>query len=514
MKNCTKQNRFFRLVVCSIGFAATFSSCEKDLKYINNQELNNQNFYKTKDDATAAVTAMYSGLMLGGQYSGWGAGQAGFAIQASQTTDEAVCNWDDGGSWVRLNTLNFDPDFASVTNHYTNLNRYVSRITELIPKIEGIGNSDTDKNLIKRYVGELKALRAYFMQILYLYYGPVPVTLIPAEVNSPDNVFKKRPAKEEMIANIEKDFNEAIAVLPDKFSGNDYGRFSKSACYTSLMKLYMQEKRWQDAIDVGNKVKEVGFSLNPIYENNFNINNKGGNNEIILAIVCNVTSSVSSNIYRPHYLPSDFYEPSTDGFDTRWGGYMMPWKTYDKFDKNDNRLSILLESYPIGRNTDGSLKMKNARTANMKGAVMNKYGPDPAKTNSTLTAVDIVVMRYADVELLLAEALNELYNGPTSDAYSYINDVRTNHGKLPALSGLNKESFLIAIQNERLFELWGEGTRRDDLIRWGKYIQRAKDDALTPKLASEIGDHLTLYPLPRSVVEQSKGAVQQNPDYK
>lgn len=499
--------KYIKLSATILFGSLIFSSCEKDLKYVNQQELTNNNFYKTKDDATAAVTSIYSGMMIGSSYNGWGSSQSSYTTQAGQTTDEAICNWDDNGNWPRLNRLNFNPDFPAVTNHYANLNRFISRATELIPKIENIGESEADKNLIKRYVGEVKALRAFYMQILYLYYGPVPVTLDPAEVNSPDNISKPRPSREEMIGFIEKDFKEAISVLPMKFEGSDYGRFSKAACYTSLMKLYMQEKRWQDAIDAGKEVEKIGFNLNSVYENNFNINNKGGNSEIILAVVANATSGVTGNSYRPHYLPSDYYEPTTNGFDERWGGYMMPWKTYDKFDKNDYRLKILLESYPIGRNADGSLKMKNGRTSGMIGAVMNKYGPDPAKVNSTLSSVDVVVMRYADVELLMAEAINEL-QGPTTEAYRYLNDVRTTHGKLSPYSGLTKDSFRTAIQNERLFELWAEGVRRDDLIRWGIYIQRAKDDGFV-----DASDHCILYPLPRSVVNQSNGAVKQNPGY-
>ena len=499
--NTINTKKWLKFACLALVITPFLNACEKGLDYINKQELNGENFPQTADDANAAVTAMYAGMMQGSMWRGWTAAQAGYATQASQTTDEAVCNWDDGGSWKRLNALNFDPDFGAITGHYGHLMRYISKITGVLPQIENIAMDETLKG---RYIGELKALRAYFMQILYLYYGSVPVVLDPDRLNTPESAQMARPSNAEMVGFIEKDFNDAIAVLPDKFTDSDYGRFSKAACLTSLLKLYMQEKRWEDAIDVGNQVKEMGFSLTPNYEDNFNINNKGGNAEIILAIVCSATAPINSNMTRPHVLPTDYYEVCNDGFDTAWGGYRMPWKTYDKFDKDDYRLKLLLQKYPTRQN--GQVVLRDARAGGDIGAVIVKYGPDPAKTNVERSAVDIVVMRYADVQLLLAEALNEL-NGPTAEAYTLLNDVRTTHGKLPALSGLNKDSFRTAIQNERLFELWSEGSRRDDLIRWGEYIQRAKDDG------HNVGDHVLLYPLPRAVVNESNGIVKQNPGY-
>lgn len=500
MKRNTIKN-WMKYTAFALAIAPILSSCEKDLAYKNDQELNADNFLKSANDVSSAVTAMYSGIMQGSAWSGFGAAQAAITTQAGQTTDEAICNWDDGGRWKKLNMLNFDPDFNSITQHYTQLMRYSSRITGLIPQIEAVS---MDEELKKRYIGELKALRGFFMQIMYLYYGPVPVVLDPAIINTPESAQIPRPSKEEMIGYIEKDFKEAMAVLPNKFTGSDYGRFSKAACLTALMKLYMQEKKWADAIEMGKQIKAIGFSLTPKYEDNFNMNSKGGNNEIILPVVANANSSTSANGYRPHYLPTDYYDITVGGGDAPWGGYRMPWKTYDKFDKADYRLKLLLQKYPTMVN--GKIVYRDAREGGDIGAVMDKYGPDPAKVSSTETSVDIIIYRYADVELLYAEALNEL-NGPTAEAYAFLNDVRTVHGKLPALSGLSKESFRKAVQNERLFELWAEGVRRDDLVRWGLYIQRAKDDGY------QVDDHVILYPLPRAAVNQSNGIVKQNPGY-
>lgn len=490
-----------------LALLSTLASCEKDLGNKTYGTFSSDNFFKTEDDAKAAVSAMYTGLTEGNAYAaGWGAALGSFRVQASQSTDEGVCNWNGGPDYINLNTLNFTPDFGAITNHYTQLMPYISQITVFMDRIQKI---EMDATLKSRYIAELKGLRGYYSEILYLYYGPVPIRLNASEINNIDAPILPRPTKEAMVTQIITDLSEAAGILPAKFTGEDYGRFSKAACYTALMKLYMQERRWQDAVDIGNKLMTLGYSLTNNYQDNFNSNAKGGNSEMILALVCSPTNSVFNNRWLAHALPTDYKDPSGIPL-TAWGGYRMPWKTYDKFDQTDKRLSVLLQNYPIGKNSDGSIKFRDAKAGGDIGAVMLKYAPDPSRANSELSGIDLPIFRYADVELLLAEALNELNKAPTSEAYDLLNDVRTKHGGLAgyAKGSLNYDQFLSKIQNERLFELWAEGVRRDDLIRWGLYIKRAKDDG-----SAVADDNKILYPLPRTVVNRSNGVIKQNQGY-
>lgn len=510
-----RQYKMMKIWVLIGLFSSVIFSCEKKLDPVIYGSLNDANFFKTPADATAAVNAMYAGLMEGWNWSaGFGSGQGSWTVQSDQTTDQGLCNWDAGGSWKALNALAFTPDFGPLTQHYSNLIPYISQITQNIAKIQGMSIDAADKT---QKIGELKALRGFYMQVLFLYYGPVPVRLDPAQVNNLSAPTLPRPGQTEMVNDIVKDFTDAIAALPDKItSGSDYGRFSKAACYTSLMKLYMQLKDWPNAIKAGEAVKAMGFALDPDYGDLFSYNNKNGNTETILPVVCSANPGNSNfvNIYRPHYLPSDYWDDglrgtSDGGFVYEWGGYRMPWKTYDKFNPSDYRLKFLLQKYPTSTDGGKTIVYKDARANGDIGAVMVKYGPDPTKGNAQNSGVNYVAMRYADVELLLAEALNEQNGGPTAEALTLLNDVHVTHGKLPAIAGgLNQADFRTAVQNERLFELWAEGQRRDDLIRWGQYIQRAKNDGHT-----NVDDHLILYPLPRSVVNQSKGVIAQNPGY-
>jgi len=104
--------------------------------------------------------------------------------------------------------------------------------------------------------------------------------------------------------------------------------------------------------------------------------------------------------------------------------------------------------------------------------------------NNDKSNVNWYVLRYADVLLLYAEALNEWKQGPTADAYTAINMVRrrgyglsVNTNSPADLTGLDMAGFREAIRRERAFELAFEGHRKNDLIRWGIYYETVKETA-------------------------------------
>lgn len=488
------------------------TSCEKKLEPAVYTQLSQTNFFKTASDANAAVTAMYLGMLGGGSSyeAGWAGSNYGWKIQSSMETDETICSWGWPG-WKRMNDLQFSIDDDVIVGIYSGLMPVISEIAVDISKIQGI-NMDAD--LKAQYIAELMALRAHYSQILYNHYGPVPIRLDPIEVADVNAKPIPRPSQDSMIAYIENDYKAAAAVLPDRFTGSDYGRFSKAACLVGLMKLYMKERRWNDAITVGEQIKDMGYSLITDYAKNFSYDNKGGNSEIILAVPCNANAGIAYNNWLADVLPSApaYIDPS--GMDLQeWGGYKMPWSTYDKFDPADKRLSVLLRKYPI----DAQGTLFDAKTggtiggqyyAPFIGAIPKKYGVDPTSTTGVM-GTDIVVWRYADVELLLAEALNEANNGPTAEAYTLINDVRNRAGVIPYTAGsLNYSTFKSKIMDERLFELWCEGQRREDMIRWGTFVSYALSQGSTFATPED-----TLYPLPQKVITETNGIVKQNPGY-
>lgn len=494
-----KINNIFKTCAVGLLLAGFLCSCEKKLEEISHSNYTSSSFFTNATDANSAVTAMYSAMMGSGYYGGgWGAANEGWVAQSSMETDELVCSWGWDG-WAKFNQLNFSEDFSQLLNHYFIL---MPKVTEITTDIDQISKISMDEKEKANDIAQLKALRAHYSWILYNFYGPVPVIVDPAIASDPGAAPEARPTSEWMVSQIEKDYNEAI---PDLLTcatllAADYGRFTQDACLMGLMKLYMHEKRWDDVITTGHKLEGYGHGLQPNYADIFSYANKGNSKEIILAISCR-TDANNNNKWLAMCMPGNYVDPNGLTI-TQWGGYKMPWATYDKFDPGDKRLSVLLTNWPT---YDGATF--DAKTNNYIGAIPMKYGADPTAI-SEQQGTDIVVWRYADALLMMAEAINET-QGPVADAYNYINMIRNRAGvKTYNVGEFTKDGFREKIKDERLFELWCEGSRREDMIRWGDYISRAKNAG-----SVFAKDEFVLYPLPRKAISETDGVVTQNPGY-
>jgi hypothetical protein len=479
---------FFALLVPVV----TFTSCEKSLEEVTYNQYSTSTFFQNADDVKSAVTAMYYGMRV------WEGSNESIVAQSSMQTDELICSWGWEG-WKRFNDINFSEDFTQLLNQYNRLMPVISEITIDIEKIQGV---TMDVTLKARYIAELKALRAHYSWILLSHYGPVPIRIDAAEASNPSAAALERPTNAWMVAQIEKDYNEAASVLPkaSDLAAADYGRFTKNACLMGLMKLYMHQKRWTDVIATGSTLKALGNQLQSSYPDIFKITNDGNSQEVILAVPTRADASIV-NIWLAASLPGNYVDPSGQTI-AQWAGYKMPWATYDKFDKTDKRLTALFAQWP----TNGGV-LFDGRANNYIGAIPMKYGHDP-NANGAAEGTDIVVWRYADALLMMAEAINES-QGPVQEAYDYINMIRTRAGVPTYKYGeFNKAQFLAKIKDERLFELWCEGSRRDDMIRWGDYIQRAVNNG-----SIYAKSEFVLYPIPRKVISETNGVVIQNPGY-
>lgn len=493
-------NKYFRRMsgITSLGIMLSIISCEKDLVEVPYDRFSESSFYKTPSDAKLAVTAIYSKLNLNGYDALFGSGIGGIPAQTAAQTGEILCSW--GNEWNDLDRLKFTEDSYYLIGMYNNLMPWITNATITIDKLSGMTSLSTDQK--NRYIAEVKALRAYYAWILYSFYGPVGLRLDPKEASNPNAAPIPRMTKEAMIAQIEKDYKEALAVLPTSMQQDkaDYGKMTKDICLMGLVKLYMHEKRWPEVIENCRTLQGMGHSLQSSYANIFTYENNGNNQEVIFAVSSRMDSNFT-NIWLAHALPGNYVDPSGKAL-TQWGGYKVPWKTYDKFDQNDKRLTRLMAKWP----TSGG-QIFDARANGYIGAIPMKYGIDPNATGEQM-GVDMIVWRYSDVLLSLAEAINETSGSPTSEAYDLVTQVRKRAGLGALQAGLSKDQFRSKLMDERLFEFWCEGSRRDDLIRWGTYIQRAIDDGST-----FAKPEFVLYPIPRKAINETNGIIKQNPGY-
>jgi len=476
--------------------------CKKELQTEVNSVLTPQNFYQSEGDANAALITLYIPFS-----SNWGNPDPGsgtwyaalynadiktYLSKSLVSTDEIYNEGTDGNT---ASLFNFTWGTSSWTlgsgNEavYSKIT-YVAKATEVI---EAISKSAAVSDAVKKsYIAQAKTLRAWQMYVLFDFFGPLNVKTDYATLT--DTSATPRLSQTAYIAQIEKDLGEAMPDLVDKYNSNaaNWGRVSKGVARMVLLKTYMHTKQWAKAEQVANDIIAMNYTLLPNYSDVFK--NKA-NGEIIYAVPAN---SASPNFWVQEVLPTDF--KNGPGIPDRAAGWLtqyMPWTYYDKFTTGDTRKSTILETYV---NQQGATK---TRANGMKGAIPVKYTLIPNSTPDQ--PIDVMVFRFSEVLLSLAEAINE-QRGP-AEAYQYVNKVRARAG-VSDFTGMTQDQLKTALLDERGRELYAEGVRRQDLIRNGTYITNAVARGKTNAQSYHV-----LFPIPNSVILQGRGVITQNPGY-
>lgn len=502
-------NRLMKYAAIALPLLAiSLSSCENLLETKNFTDMSPSNFYKSQGDIDAAVTGLYIPCTTNWGYSDGGTGgwyvalfnadRSAYYPSSLVSTDE-FCSY----STYAFEEFTVGPSDRTLAAAY-NAIRFVARATDVINQI-GLSNGAT-KEIRARYIAEAKVLRAFYMFILYDWFGPVNVKLDPETLM--DNTITPRPSKEEYLEYIITDLNDAIneSDFPVKYNDDiaNWGRTSKSVAWAILMRIYMQEHEWAKAKDAAEKIMAMGYSIIPNYEDLFNLDRQP---EHIFSIPSN---TASDNYYITEVLPGDFKKGynhlgesyirgTEDQYFGGWQAYCMRWNYYDTFEDNDVRKATILSSYV---NNAGVTK---DRDSGMIGAIPIKF------TNTQYANYGIQkahpIIRYAEVLLSYAEAVNEL-NGPTADAIAAVKQITDRAGvDIPQSATVGKDSFRSFLLAERGRELFGEGQRRQDLIRHGEFIKRAVARGANAK------EHHVLYPIPQSVITEAGGVIKQNQGY-
>ncbi|MFT3904219.1 MAG: RagB/SusD family nutrient uptake outer membrane protein [Niabella sp.] len=406
---------------------ALLVSCERNLDPELPGTINTSNFFKTSEDLSAAATAIYHELRLGGWSSYL------FCDGSSFVMDEvATGEWTTKWAWSNFLNGNWIINEAMTVGFYNWLNPAVTRATYTLAKMEESPVAPESKKVI---MAEVRALRAFFVYDLYRFYGPLPLITDYAHALQPDPDYKPaRPSEQEMETFIVNELRAAADDLP--VSQLEFGRVTKGAALHYLLKFYMRKKSWSEAVDIANEIINLNYyQLQNDYAKIFSADNKG-NKEIIFAVTAEARDGFGNHTY-VNILPGDFQSPngssqSLDG----WNGHRMPWEFYDTFQEEDQRRKLAWSQY-----TNKSNQTVNLRNTDI-GALPLKYGIDP-QAFGIWAGNDKVLDRYAEVLLFKAEALNEL-NGPNQESINLINQVRgrafgTPTGVLPSLTILDEK---------------------------------------------------------------------------
>lgn len=465
-------NRIILLIAVCITLV--LSSCDSFLSLTPPSQATANNFYKTTADITNAVTAAYSALRSGSMYTG-------HFIYLMEVRSDNIEDQNPGanaGMNYNIDRFLALADNGVVGDAYLALYGAISRCNNVLPHLDVV----TDPALKDQYEGELRFLRAlHYFQIVRLW-GAAPLVLSPVTTEESKSIGRSPVA--DVYAAIEADLVAAASLLPPSYSGNaDIGRATAGAAKALLAKVYLTEKKYQQAV---NTLKElVPPQSNPFQyrlldqvADVFAANNKM-NDEIIFAIRYDKTI-----LQQGHGL--FFGNPVLD--------------------------PALLNAYESG---DDRRDLLNKVQLNATAFIVKKYYDTYDPTNQTV-GNDFIILRYADVLLMYAEALNEVAysNNPDSDQFKYLNMIRSRAGATPFTPAqlASQAGFRAAVLQERRLELPLELQRWFDLVRTETAIDALKNSALTP---ITIEPYQYLYPVPQGQIEtmNNPALYPQNPGY-
>lgn len=486
----------YYLSVALLGILLLFSGCEKILKEEVFSQLDPETSFKSVNGIEKLLFAAYNLP----EYLGEGSYQL---MLEECTTDQL---WVTGGEFsldaTIMKNFSFDP---SVPTRFSAMwaGDYGS-IRDCNLVLENIDQSPVDATTKSRLIAEARFIRAYAYYILYERYGGVPLRL-----STKGDLAMARATEQEMQSYFEKEFTEVANGLPNKgeISGYQYGRATKGAALGYLCRFYLNTKQWQKCADVAKQVMDMGiYQLWPDISTLFSLANEEKNQEFIW-----VAPAYAGTYPRGNELLGGIFPPafsrSVDGrivFTSNMLNKGLHLRTYDSFynsfDQNDARKKMIISEY-VNKNgaTVSLLNQDNTRAF--------KYVPDPNAIGNS-HGNDVPIIRYADILLSRAEALNEL-SGPTSEALDLIQLVRDRAGLTTSLvlASYTKESLRDHILNERGWEFYMERLRRQDLIRHGKFISSAQGRGITNAVEDR-----KLFPIPQTEINANP-LCKQNPGY-
>ncbi|GAB3736962.1 RagB/SusD family nutrient uptake outer membrane protein [Spirosoma lituiforme] len=457
-----------------LGSSLLTSSCEDKLFQEPQTSKVLNNFLRNETESEEYVNAVYANLQNSGLY---GLYLIAFSeIQSDNTYDEVPAN--DDGNYGQLDQFSTIPNNAIVTAVWTQSYQAIQKANTVLNRIGSITYA-TDATKQAR-IGEMKFIRALLYFNLVRLYGDVP--LVTQETTDPNAYFGQgRTASTQVYDQMKKDLSEAISVLPATTS--QPGRVIKTAAQGLLAKVHLTLKSYTEAQTLLQAVVSSGqhtLMTNPA--DVFSLSNEN-NKEIIFAVqfASGVNGNTEGSTMFQQYAPSGTVSGAK--------GHNLPTKSlYALYSSADKRKGTYLTATSAG--TPWSKKLTQPSVITDGGS-------------------DVVVLRYADILLMLAEVQNEL--GNPGGAAATLNLIRTRAG-LANTTATAQSDLRTAIDLERRFELVGEGHRWFDLLRSGNAVSVMNDWFNANNIQIRITANNLLMPVPQGQVNTDP-SIKQNPGY-
>ena len=426
--------------------------------------------YKTASDYNVAVIGCYAKLQS----------QVNFYTECCEyRSDNLSLGAPTAGTQDRYDIDHFTekPSNGILSSYWANFNNNVYRCNLLLDQIDGANFAE---NLKKQYKGEAMFIRALNYFNMYRIWGGVPAT--KHVVSAAEALKVARYSDEQMFDLIAGDLKEIVDnnYLPETYSSANMGRATSGAAKALLGKVYLTFHKWTEAKDILSQLIGKYQLVSPIAQV-FDVDNKN-NNEIIFAVHFNKEIEGEGHSY---------------------------WYNLTNASDDTNQTSSLLNTFPTG---DARKDLITYVQVEKNVRLMNKFYDTKSPTFKTV-GNDQILLRYADVLLMYAEALNEIQYDASegSLALKYLNAVRQRAGisNLTVKQLPTQEKFRKGILVERQREFPYEGQRWFDLVRMGFAKSVMAENGV------EIKDYQLLFPIPQQEIEKvgDKSILWQNPGY-
>ncbi len=395
----------------------------------------------------------------------------------------------------------------------------IGRANNVLANIDKV---NMDATLKERYKAEAKYLRALYYIPLWNLFGGAP--LITEATNYETQATLPRNTADELLAQILKDLNEASTgtVLPLSYSGADKGRATRGAALALKARVLLYAKRWKEAAEAAKAVIDLkNYSLFPDYRGLFYLENEG-NAEVIFDVQYKYPEFTHSlDISLDQQLGSAPLPDLVNAYYATDGKPISGSAVYNAakpFENRDSRLqaTVILPGTQFKGAVVTAIQYPSTGYGLKKYTIFKDNEKPVSAPTSGTSELNLILLRYADVLLMYAEAKNE-DTGPDQSVFDALNLIRA-RAKMPNVAtGLNQEDLRAEIRHERRIELAGEGLYYYDIRRW-----RIADQVLNGNITNSAGARIDsrlfdankdyLWPVP-SIAIQNNPALKQNPNY-
>jgi hypothetical protein len=514
--------------------SAVFQACTKklDLKPLN--DVTSETVYATPAGYKEALAKVYGSFALTGNQGPAGNGDVqgideGFSDffrlywKAQElSTDEAVISWGDVGI-QDFHNMNWSSNNSFLTGLYyrslyqiTLCNEFIRQSSDANLSSRGITGSDADN--IREYAREARFLRAYQYWVLMDLFGNPPFVTEESVIGGPP---PPQATRAKIFSYVESELKAIEPNMPAART-NEYGRADKGAVWALLARLYLNAEvytgtpRYTDAITYSKNVISAGYSLISNYKWLMLADNNLNTSEFIFTINYDglKTQGYGGTTFLTHASVGGSMPSSASGVGGGWSGIRTTKNIVNLFPDINGTTDTRAEFYTSGQN----LEINNETNFN-DGIAVTKYRnvkrDGSLGSSQDFSDIDMPLFRLAEMYLIYAESV--LRNGSGGDvatAVQYINLLReraygNTNGDIS--SGQLTLSFIL---DERARELYWEGFRRTDLIRYNEFVESTYLWPWKGGVSGGTGvqSFRKLYPLPSKDINVNRNLVQ-NPGY-